>query len=69
MLIYVGWFPAKFVESLDERSKQYSRAGDDAVDEQVMDLVRGSLCPALKHVFHHGMKKFSLLGNNITIRI
>ncbi|KAJ8317937.1 hypothetical protein KUTeg_003028 [Tegillarca granosa] len=26
-----GWFPAKFVELLDERSKHYSSAGDDSV--------------------------------------
>ena len=36
-----GWFPAKFVELLDERSKNYSCAGDDSVTEAVMDLVRG----------------------------
>lgn len=28
-----GWFPAKFVELLDERSKQYTCLGDDAVSE------------------------------------
>ena len=37
-----GWFPAKFVEVLDERSKNYSSAGDDAVNETVTDLVRGT---------------------------
>lgn len=110
-----GWFPAKFVEVLDERSKevrgrtrygcpwellpppqpwrvlaggsgcedgeggvwpqawdrglsdpvprhQYSIAGDDAVTEGVTDLVRGTLCPALKALFEHGLKKPSLLG-------
>ena len=36
-----GWFPAKFVELLDERSKNYSSAGDDTVTETVTDLVRG----------------------------
>ena len=36
-----GWFPAKFVEMLDERSKSYSTAGDDSVTETVTDLVRG----------------------------
>lgn len=57
-----GWFPAKFVELLDERSKQYSCAGDDAVSEAVTDLVRGTLCPAIKQVLEHGMKKPSILG-------
>lgn len=118
-----GWFPAKFVEVLDERSKevrgtqcraapgnycclhpgkactflaracvlskfwllavnvrpgrglqvwawgfsdpipqQYSIAGDDTVTEGVTDLVRGTLCPALKALFEHGLKKPSLLG-------
>uniref|UniRef100_UPI00358E8A98 small G protein signaling modulator 3 isoform X2 n=1 Tax=Myxine glutinosa TaxID=7769 RepID=UPI00358E8A98 len=57
-----GWFPAKFVEALDERSKQYSTAGDDSVTETVTDLVRGSLCPALTGIFEHGLKRPSLLG-------
>ena len=33
---------------LDERSKQYSFAGDDSVSQTVTDLVRGCLCPAIK---------------------
>ncbi|XP_056653371.1 small G protein signaling modulator 3 isoform X2 [Monodelphis domestica] len=57
-----GWFPAKFVEVLDERSKEYSVAGDDSVTEGVMDLVRGTLCPALQAILEHGLKKPSLLG-------
>ncbi|XP_059413007.1 small G protein signaling modulator 3 isoform X3 [Carassius carassius] len=57
-----GWFPAKFVEVLDERSKEYSLAGDDTVTEAVNDLVRGTLCPALKSIFQHGLKKPSILG-------
>lgn len=36
-----GWFPAKFVKLLDERSKPYSLAGDDTVTEAITDLVRG----------------------------
>nr|CAD7406376.1 unnamed protein product [Timema poppensis] len=58
----LGWFPAKFVELLDERSKQYSCAGDDSVSEAVTDLVRGILCPAVKQVLEHGMKKPNILG-------
>ncbi|XP_031417027.1 small G protein signaling modulator 3 isoform X2 [Clupea harengus] len=57
-----GWFPAKFVEILDERSKEYSMAGDDSVTEAITDLVRGTLCPALKDIFQHGLKKTSILG-------
>ncbi|XP_045214521.2 small G protein signaling modulator 3-like isoform X2 [Mercenaria mercenaria] len=58
-----GWFPAKFVELLDERSKSYSLAGDDGVSEAITDLVRGTLCPALKAIFEHGLKRHSLLGS------
>lgn len=57
-----GWFPAKFVELLDERSKFYTSAGDDTVTETITDLVRGTLCPALKAIFEHGLKKSSLIG-------
>ncbi|XP_025418644.1 small G protein signaling modulator 3 homolog [Sipha flava] len=57
-----GWFPAKFVELLDERSKQYSIAGDDSISETITDLVRGTLCPAIKQVLEHGMKRPSFLG-------
>ena len=57
-----GWFPAKFVDLLDERSKQYTTAGDDAISETVTDLVRGTLAPTIKQVFEHGMKRPSFLG-------
>ncbi|XP_076386209.1 small G protein signaling modulator 3 homolog isoform X3 [Megachile rotundata] len=57
-----GWFPAKFVELLDERSKQYTCAGDDTVSEAVTDLVRGTLCPAIKAVLEHGMRRPTFLG-------
>lgn len=57
-----GWFPAKFVELLDERSKQYSSAGDDTISETVTDLVRGTLAPTIKQVLEHGMKRPSFLG-------
>ncbi|XP_055874736.1 small G protein signaling modulator 3-like isoform X4 [Biomphalaria glabrata] len=59
-----GWFPAKFVEVLDERSKQYTSAGDDSVTEAITDLVRGTLCPALKAIFEHGLKKSTILGGH-----
>ncbi|EDS34333.1 GTPase-activating protein gyp2 [Culex quinquefasciatus] len=47
-----AWFPASFVELLDERSKQYSCAGDDAISETVTDL----------QVLEHGMRRPSFLG-------
>ncbi|XP_043585109.1 small G protein signaling modulator 3 homolog isoform X3 [Bombus pyrosoma] len=50
------------LELLDERSKQYTCAGDDAVSEAVTDLVRGTLCPAIKAVLEHGMRRPSFLG-------
>lgn len=52
-----GWFPAKCVQVLDERSKQYCSAGDDSVTDEIADLVRGRLCPSLKRIFECGMKK------------
>lgn len=58
----VGWFPARFVELLDERSKVYVAAGDDSLCESVTDLVRGTLCPAIKQVLEHGMKRPTFLG-------
>lgn len=30
--------------------------------EAVTDLARGTLCPALKAIFQHGLKKPSILG-------
>ena len=53
-----GWFPAKLVEVLDERSKEYSFAGDDSVTQAITDLVRGVLCPAVKRIFEHGLRRY-----------
>ena len=58
-----GWFPAKFVELLDERSKTYSAAGDGCVNDSIIDLVRGGLCPALLAIFENGLKRPMLLGS------
>ncbi len=52
-----GWFPAKFVEVLDERVRDYSQAGDDSVTESVGHLVRGALASALKLMFDCGLKR------------
>lgn len=58
-----GWFPAKFVRVLDERSKDYTSAGDDSVTEAVTDLVRGHLCSTLKNIFEHGLKNIDFFGS------
>lgn len=58
-----GWFPAKFVQLLDERSKVYTNAGDDTVNETITDLVRGGLCPAMSAIFEHGLRHPVMLGN------
>ncbi|CUT99243.1 small g protein signaling modulator 3 [Echinococcus multilocularis] len=52
-----GWFPAKLVELLDERSKRYSYAGDDSVYPGVGSLVRRGLCSTLCAIFEYGLKK------------
>jgi len=52
-----GWFPAKFVQLVDERSKLYSLAGDDSVNEFISDLVRGKLATCIKAIFEHGLRK------------
>lgn len=51
-----GWFPAKFVQILDERSKEYSSAGDDSVTDTICELVRGRLYHALQRIFEHGLR-------------
>ncbi|CAF0786350.1 unnamed protein product [Adineta steineri] len=52
-----GWFPAKFVQLVDERSKLYSLAGDDSINENISDLVRGKLASCIKSIFEHGLRK------------
>lgn len=52
-----GWFPAKFVELLDERNRDYSIAGDDRVIPFINDLIRGRLYNAFKTIMTYGMKK------------
>ena len=62
---HIGWFPAKFVEVVDERSKQYSKAGDDRVNHAITDLVRGPLTSALKQMLEVGLKKSGLLAGSL----
>ena len=62
---HIGWFPAKFVQIVDERSKQYSSAGDDNVNTTITDLVRGPLSSALKQMLELGLKRTGLLSGSI----
>ena len=62
---HIGWFPAKLVEVVDERSKQYSKAGDDKVNHAITDLVRGPLTSALKQMLELGLKKSGLLVGSL----
>ena len=62
---FIGWFPAKFVEMIDERSKVYSSAGDDRVNETITDLVRGPLASSIKQMLEQGMKTTSLLQGSV----
>ena len=57
-----GFFPAKFVLVLDERSKLYTLEGDDNVSNEITTLIRGNICSSLKSIFEHGLKKPSVLG-------
>ena len=58
-----GWFPAKFVELIDERNgKIYSKAGDDAINVTAKDLIRGELCLILKQILEYGFKRIKILG-------
>ena len=62
-----GWFPAKFVQLVDERSKLYSLAGDDSVNENISDLVRGKLSMCIKAIFEHGLRKTPVILGEIYI--
>lgn len=58
-----GWFPSRFVTMIDERNgKIYSIAGDDSVSERIGELIRGEFALAIKAIFEHGLKKWSVLG-------
>ena len=60
------------VELLDERSKQYSFAGDDNVSGAIADLIRGVLCPAIKwdqNKDKHGLKTRGILDGFFIIKL
>lgn len=59
-----GWFPSRFVSLIDERNgKVYSAAGDDSISDRIRDLIRGEFSLAIKSIFEHGIKKWSVLGS------
>jgi hypothetical protein len=61
-----GWFPATFVELIDERNgKEYSLAGDDSTNDSIRDLIRGQLCTILKQIFEYGLKKWNILSGSV----
>lgn len=58
-----GWFPAKFVEVIDERGKNYCANGDEAVSAQIVRLTRGQLANACRRILFHGIR----LANRIAV--
>ncbi|VDN28584.1 unnamed protein product [Gongylonema pulchrum] len=57
-----GWFPAKFVEVVDDRGPDYTIYGDEAVCPEITEKIRGRLASALKPVLEHGLRKFGVLN-------
>ena len=49
-----GWFPAKFVQVIDERGRDYCVRGDEAVCPRIAELARGPLAFALRQILCHG---------------
>lgn len=56
-----GWFPAKFVEVIDERGKNYCSSGDEAVDSTIASIVRGPLAMVFRRILLHGIRSSSRL--------
>ncbi|KAK6766285.1 hypothetical protein RB195_025901 [Necator americanus] len=50
-----GWFPAKFVEIVDERGKNYTVYGDEAVSPEITEYIRGRLANSFRQVMDHGI--------------
>ena len=49
----MGWFPAKFVELIDERSKEYSQAGDDKVTQAITGKL---ICTLLYYIINQAKR-------------
>uniref|UniRef100_A0A1I8ECJ4 RUN and TBC1 domain-containing protein 3 n=1 Tax=Wuchereria bancrofti TaxID=6293 RepID=A0A1I8ECJ4_WUCBA len=57
-----GWFPAKFVEIVDDRGRDYTIYGDEAVYPEITDKIRRRLASALKLILDHGLRKSGVLN-------
>ncbi|CAD6190513.1 unnamed protein product [Caenorhabditis auriculariae] len=55
-----GWFPAKFVEVVDERGKSYTIYGDEAVSPEVTEYIRGRLANSFRQIMDHGIRESAL---------
>uniref|UniRef100_A0A1I7STV8 RUN and TBC1 domain-containing protein 3 n=1 Tax=Bursaphelenchus xylophilus TaxID=6326 RepID=A0A1I7STV8_BURXY len=51
-----GWFPAKFVQIVDERSKKYCAFGDEMLTPKIGNLVRNSLFNSLYAILSYGLR-------------
>ncbi|KAI1732181.1 rab-GTPase-TBC domain-containing protein [Ditylenchus destructor] len=61
-----GWFPAKFVEVIDERGKNYCAHGDEAANSEIVGLVRGLLVSAIRRILFHGIRSSSRITPGFT---
>uniref|UniRef100_A0A1I7W5W0 RUN and TBC1 domain-containing protein 3 n=1 Tax=Loa loa TaxID=7209 RepID=A0A1I7W5W0_LOALO len=57
-----GWFPAKFVEIVDDRGRNYTIYGDEAVFPEITDKIRRRLASALKLILEHGLRTLGVLN-------
>lgn len=58
-----GWFPAKFVQVVDERAKKYCAFGDEMLTPRVGELVRNSLSMSVSAVLEHGLRSLSVVSS------
>uniref|UniRef100_A0A0N5A5W9 RUN and TBC1 domain-containing protein 3 n=1 Tax=Parastrongyloides trichosuri TaxID=131310 RepID=A0A0N5A5W9_PARTI len=52
-----GWFPAKFVELINEIGKSYCSYGDESVNEVVCRIVREHFMMAISIIFEHEIRQ------------
>uniref|UniRef100_A0AC34FM49 RUN and TBC1 domain-containing protein 3 n=1 Tax=Panagrolaimus sp. ES5 TaxID=591445 RepID=A0AC34FM49_9BILA len=57
-----GWFPAKFVEIIDERGKNYCAFGDEAVQPRIGEIVRGQFSQAFFKLLNHGLREANIIA-------
>ena len=58
----VGWFPARFVQLLEEGRVEYSRAGDDRVGGAVAELARVGVGTAVGRLLQQGLRPPGILA-------